>query len=47
MDIKDLYSLIDDERKPIKIYLKNLQGDHTEEIYYYIKKLKMNVIKQI
>ena len=73
MDIKDLSSLIDDERKPIKIYLKkkgskrltvikglpnpksylkdfkkryscngfldqhiNLQGDHTEEIYYYI-----------
>ena len=84
MDIKHLSSLIDDERKPIKIYLKkrgskkltiieglsdpksylkdfkrryacngfldqniNLQGDHTEEIYYYIKKLKMNVIKQI
>ena len=85
MDIKDLssvYSLIDDERKPIMIYLKkkgkkltiieglpnqksylkdfkkryacngflnqhiNLQGDHTEEIYYYIKKLKMNVIKK-
>ena len=84
MDIKDISSLIDDERKPIKIYLKkkgskrltviegladpksylrdfkkryacngfldqhiNLQGDHTEEIYYYIKKLKMNVIKKI
>ena len=85
MDIKDLSSLIDDERKPIKIYLKkkgkkfitsieglpdqksylrdfkkryscngfldqniNLQGDHTEEILYYLKnKLKKNVIKQI
>ena len=85
MDIKHLSSLIDDERKPIKIYLKkreskrltvieglpdpksylkdfnrryacngfldmniNLQGDHTEEILYYLKnKLKKNVIKQI
>ena len=78
MDIKDLCSLIDDERKTIKIYLKkngskrltvieglpnpkcylkdfkkryacngfldlhiNLQGYHTEEIYYHLKnKLK-------
>ena len=81
MDIKNLSSLIDDERKPIKIYLKkrgsnrltviegllnpksylkdfkrryacngfldqhiNLQGDHTEEIFYYLEnKLKKNV----
>ena len=85
MDIKDISSAIDDERKPIKIYLKkrgskrltvieglpdqksylkdckrryacngfldmniNLQGDHTEEILYYLKtKLKKNVIGQI
>ena len=75
MDSKHLSSLIDDERKPIKIYLKkrgskrltvieglpdpksylkdfkrryacngfldqhiNLQGDHTEEIYYHFEK---------
>ena len=81
MNIGDLCSLIDDERKPIKIYLKkrgskrltiieglsnpksylkdfkrryvcngfldeniNLQGDHTEEIFYYLEnKLKKNV----
>ena len=85
MDIKNLSSLIDDERKPNKISLKkigskrltvieglpnpksyltdfkkryachgfpdeniNLQGDHTEEILYYLKnKLNKNVIKQI
>ena len=73
-NINYLFSLIDDERKPIKIFLKkkgkqfltsieglpnpksflkdfkkryssngfldeniNLQGDHTEEIYYHLK----------
>ena len=80
MDIKDLSSLIDDERKPIKIYLEkrgskrltvieglpnpksylkdfkrryacngflngdtNLQGDHTEAIYYHLKGRLKNV----
>ena len=80
MDIKHLSSLIDDERKPIKIYLKkrgskrltvieglpdpksylkdfkrryacngflngdiNLQGDHTEAIYYHLKARLKNV----
>ena len=81
MDTKDVSSLIDDARKPIKIYLKkrgskrltvieglpnqksylkdfkrryacngfldgdiNLQGDHTEEIFYHLEnKLKKNV----
>ena len=80
MNIGDLCSLIDDERKPIKIYLKkmgskrltvieglpdpksylkdfkrryacngflnrdiNLQGDHTEAIYYHLKAGLKNV----
>ena len=80
MDIKDLCSAIDNERKPIKIYLKergskrltvieglpnqksylkdfkrryacngfldgdiNLQGDHTEAIYYHLKAGLRNV----
>ena len=80
MDIKDLCSAIDEERKPIKIYLKkrggkrltviegllnpksylkafkrryacngfldgdiNLQGDHTEAIYYHLKAGLKNV----